>query len=185
MSRIAFTTLGVLYEPRSHPRSRGFHERAPLVMQAAMACDGYIEHNAFDYQAMKYSWCEPVRPSFVSPELEGNVAMTLSLWRDLESVYAFSYQTPRHGEALRLRAEWFHKPDHPNYVAWWVADDHRPDFTEAARRIETLHFHGPTAEAFDFKQPFDAEGRPMRMDPELVKAKAGRNTAARADAQSA
>jgi hypothetical protein len=182
MARLAFTTIGVLYELRTDPRSKGFADRSPLVMQAVERCEGFIERNVMDYRTQVNSWGDPVRPSFVPPEREANIAQTVSLWADLESVYAFAYSTPIHTEALRMREDWFHAPDHPNYAAWWVADDHRPSFLEATRKLEALHEQGPTAEAFNFKQPFDAEGRPARLDPAVVKAKAARNAAAREDA---
>jgi hypothetical protein len=177
MARLAFTTIGVLYELRTDPRSKGFADRSPHVMKLAEACDGFITRNMLNYENQANSWGEVVRPSFVPPEREANIAQTLSLWRDLESVYAFTYHGERHVEALRRRGEWFHAPDHPNYAAWWVADDHQPDFVEGTSRLEALHANGPTPEAFNFKQPFDAHGRPAKLDPAIVKAKAALNAA--------
>ena len=182
MARLAFTTFGVLYEPRSHPRSKGFAERSPSVNKLAEACDGFIARNVLDYKTLRNSWGEPVRPSFVPPGREENIAQTISLWVDLESVYAFSYSAPLHSEAMRMRSDWFHTPDHPTYAAWWVADDHQPGFLEAAKALETLHANGPTSEVFNFKQPFDADGRSARLDPALVKAKAALNASAWAQA---
>jgi hypothetical protein len=78
---------------------------------------------------------------------------------DLESVYPFAYQG-LHGEALRLRREWFVKPAWPTYVAWWVGDADEPSWEDAFRRMEHLHDHGPTPYAFTFSTPFDAEGHP-------------------------
>jgi hypothetical protein len=110
------------------------------------------------------------------------IQQTLSIWQDLESVYAFAYSTPIHSEGMRMREEWFHTPDHPIYAAWWVADDHRITLQEGAARLEVLHTNGPTVEAFNFKHAFDAQGRPTRLDVAMVKAKSARNTAARAEA---
>jgi hypothetical protein len=56
----------------------------------------------------------------------------------------------------------------PN-VLWWVEDDHRPDWREAIARSELLHDRGPTADAFNFKSPFDATGRPTVLDKEAVR----------------
>jgi hypothetical protein len=178
MTRLAFTTIGVLYEPRKHPRSEGFTRRSPLVNKLAEASDGFIARNVLNYETEVSSWGVIVLPSFVPADRLANVAQTLSLWEDMESVYAFAYHGGLHTEAMRRRAEWFHAPDHPNYAAWWVADDHQPDFVEATRALEALHVNGPSPEAFNFQQPFDAEGRPSKLDPALVKAKAGRNATA-------
>ena len=57
----------------------------------------------------------------------------------------------------------------PPYVLWWVADDHRPDWREAVARFELLHDHGPTADAFNFKSPFDTTGSPTVLDKEAVR----------------
>jgi hypothetical protein len=178
MARLAFTTIGVLYELRSHTRSKGFADRSPQVMKLAEACDGFIARNVLSPETGRNSWGGVVRPSFVPPDREANIAQTLSLWEDLESVYAFSYRPSLHTEAMRLRAEWFHAPDHPNYAAWWVADGHQPDFVEGTARLEALHANGPTPEAFNFQQPFDATGQQTRLDRALVKAKTARNAAA-------
>jgi hypothetical protein len=180
MPRIAFTTIGVLHEHRTHPKSEGFATRSPLVMQLAEASDGFMARSVLNYETLEQSWGQIVLPSFVPPEREANVAQTLSLWEDLESVYAFTYSAGVHSEALRLREEWFRPPDHPNYAAWWVGDNHQPDFIEATRALETLHANGPSPAAFNFKQPFDAEGRPSRLEAALAKAKAARNAAAQA-----
>ena len=87
---------------------------------------------------------------------------TLSLWADLESVYAFAYRGP-HAEALSKRKEWFVKADWPTYVAWWVDDDLVPTYQEAIQRQRHVHENGPTPYAFDFKTPFDEAGSPVRM----------------------
>ena len=50
------------------------------------------------------------------------------------------------------------------YVAWWVPDDHTPDYKEAMDRLERLHDEGPSPDAFDFKRPFDADGRPIALE---------------------
>ena len=180
MTRLAFTTIGVLYEPRKHPRSEGFSKRSPLVNKLAEASDGFIARSVFNYETEVSSWGDAVLPSFVPADRLANVAQTLSLWKDMESAYAFAYHGALHTEAMRRRTEWFHAPDHPNYAAWWVADDHQPDFVEAAQALETLHLNGSSPAGFNFTQPFDAQGRPSRLDPALVKAKARRNATAQA-----
>jgi hypothetical protein len=62
------------------------------------------------------------------------------------------------------RKEWFVPATWPSYAAWWVAEGHIPPWEEAIARIEHLHAHGPTPFAFDFRQPFDAAGQPVKLD---------------------
>ncbi len=94
--------------------------------------------------------------------------MTLSLWRDLESVFAFAYFGV-HAEALSHGRDWFVKPEWPSYVAWWVADDHRPDWSEAKTRLEQLHDNGPSPQAFSFKSPFGPDGARIVIDRAAVR----------------
>ena len=45
-------------------------------------------------------------------------------------------------------------------MAWWIGDDERPTLVDAVDRLDRLHTEGPSRTAFDFRHPFDAEGRP-------------------------
>lgn len=73
-----------------------------------------------------------------------------------------------HGEAFQKRRDWFLKPEWPTYVAWWVDDDHTPTCEEACQWQEYIHDHGPSAYAFNFKQPFDEKGQPTELDRDLL-----------------
>jgi hypothetical protein len=174
MARVAFMTFGVLHEAWDHARSKGFVDRVPAAYDAADRSDGFIARSARDLATLRHSWGESICPSFLAPPLHAQVAHTFSLWTDLESVYAYAYG-PVHAEGLRLRRDWFREPDFPNYVAWWVADDHQPDTVEATQRLEQLRAVGPTPQAFNFKAPFDAAGQPTSLDRDLIKAKIERN----------
>jgi hypothetical protein len=171
-------TFGVLNEPGTHPRSKGFIDRIPAMYAKAERSEGFIDRSYPDPDTGRHSWGDVICPTFVSQDLHTHLARTYTLWRDLESVYAFSYGN-LHAEALRLRREWFPDPKYPNYVAWWVADDHTPSVRGATDRLEQLHAEGPTPAAFNFKVPFDMHGQPTTLDRDLIKAKRERNDLAR------
>ncbi len=82
---------------------------------------------------------------------------------------------------MRHRLEWFVKPEWPTYAAWWVADDHRPDWHEASDRLEQLHDRGSNPHAFDFRAPFGPDGRPATVDRAAVLELAGRRAAGSVD----
>ena len=82
-------------------------------------------------------------------------------------MFAFAYRGA-HAESLRHRKEWFVEPAWPTYAAWWIDDDHIPTWEEAMERVNALYHRGPTPFAFTFKQPYDADGRPMRVDRSLA-----------------
>ena len=80
--------------------------------------------------------------------------VNLTVWEDFASLKHFVTRSG-HGMYLRRRLEWFEKADQPTTVLWWIAEDHRPDLTEAADRMERLRTEGPSAVAFDMRTPHD------------------------------
>ena len=174
MSKIAFFTFGVLREPEDHPQSQGFVDRAGPTFEVAEASEGFVDRSMFDEETELESWGDRVPPRFTSDDEPWEVS--LSRWDDLESIFAFAY-SGFHSENLRRRQEWLVNPQWPSYAAWWVADDHTPDWHEANERLERLHDQGPSPHAFDFKRPFDADGRPIELDRTLVQEKIDRNNA--------
>src|SRR6187551_3195955 len=147
MSRIAFYTFGILLEKQGHPQVKGFFDRIDSFFSKAESSEGFIALDNHDWGAF-------VSPRFYDPEKHAGAPATLSLWSDLESVFAFAYRS-EHGEGLKQRHEWFIKPEWPSYAAWWVEDDHIPTRAEACERFEHLHDNGPCPFSFDFKKPFD------------------------------
>lgn len=173
--KLAFMTVGVMREAVGHAQVQGFVDRVPGVYQAADTSDGFHARSIRDVGTWLHSWGEIELPAcFPAPPSDKHIAMTLSLWRDLESVAAFSYHGP-HGEALTKRREWFEKSKFPEYAAWWVPADHAINWKEGNARLEHLHFNGPSAFSFNFAHPFDSGGNATRLDREAVKMKAALN----------
>ncbi len=161
-------TVAFLLEDWEHPASKGFVDRIEAAVQTLAVVPGFIASD-FDESPV---WGEVILPSLATrPELTNRCAYTLSLWEDLESVFAYSYNAA-HGEALRHRREWFRNGEWPSHVAWWVPNNHVPTRREASEHWEYLSESGPSAKAFDFRHAYDAEGRPTKVDRERVRAKA-------------
>ena len=163
MPRIAFYTFGILYEKEGHPLVQGFYDRVDKVFDVAKKTEGFIALS-------DGSWGEYASPKYFNPEKHAEEAATLSLWKDLESVFVFAYHSI-HGEALKKRHEWALKPEWPTYAAWWVDDDHVPTREEACRMLEHLHEFGPGPVVFNFKKPFDENGNPAELNKELLNSK--------------
>lgn len=176
---LAFLTFGVMHEPAGHPKVQGFIDRLPEVYAAADRSEGFLARSIRDMETWKHSWGEIVRPRcYAHIEDDKQLIMTLSLWKDLESVAAFAYHGP-HAEALAKGSQWVAKePGAPISVAWWVGEGHSVDWREAAERMDHLHEHGPTAYAFSLIHPFDANGNPYQLDRAAMRAKASRNVPA-------
>lgn len=184
MAKLAFYTFGILEEPVGHPDSLGFLQRIPSVFEGAEQSDGFVGRAVSrSFDDPDPIWGDPsARPRFTSEQLksredsvpepyDGYDPTTISLWDDLESVYAFAYNG-RHMEALKQRDKWFVKPGWPTSVAWWVADGETPTREDAATRLEHLHDEGATPYAFDFKTPFDSEGQPWKIDRAKIQERA-------------
>ena len=157
MARVAFYTFGIQRGTSADPQMQGFYDRVTAAFAAAEGAQGFIDRRRADDRPPDFG------PRFYNPTADAGAAQTLSVWADLESVFAYAYGGC-HGEALRHRQAWFVAPQWPTYVAWWVPDDHLPTWPDAAARLEHLHDHGPTPFAFSFKRPFDAAGQPTALD---------------------
>ena len=172
MGRIAFTTFAILKEPYGGELTQGYDDMTPPVFAAAEGFDGFIARakeidDRPDLSNFERDWGAwgPFRaPRFYDGRGGTTLstdtrASTVSLWRDLPSVYRFVY-SGLHKKALAGRQQWFLKPEWPGYAMWWVADDHVPTWPEACERLEHLHDHGSTPTAFDFRRPFLERGEP-------------------------
>ena len=163
MARVAFMTFGILREPWGHPAVQGFVDRLNGVSATADSSPGFIDQYRDQDTGDGNQFGTVVTGRFVTPNVADRVAQTLSIWTALQYVFAFAYAGD-HAEALRRRKDWFLKGSWPTYAAWWVADDCWPQWEDANTRLEHLHDHGSTSYAFDFRSPFDIEGRPLILD---------------------
>ncbi len=165
---LALYTFGVFIEPSEHPSNDGFHQRNDPILDDVANASGFIARSGYEGDPGPESWGVQVQPRFYQERGDGWSPATLSLWRDLESMMAFSY-FGLHAEALSKGREWFEKPKWPPYVTWWVEQNHVPQWSEAVERHEYLHAQGPTPKAFNFKQPFDATGAAISIQREKIK----------------
>ena len=163
MAKLAFYTFGILREKKGHPQVQGFWDRVDDVFSQAARSDGFLELD-------NGRWGDYVSPRFFEPDKHASAPATLSLWKDLESVFAFAYKNI-HSEALKLREEWALKPEWPTYAAWWVEDDQFPAREDACKRLEHLHDKGSSPFSFNFKKSFDKDGNPIIIDRTLVEQK--------------
>lgn len=79
--------------------------------------------------------------------------VNLSVWTDLDALKHYVYRN-QHGAAYRRRQEWFAETPGPHMAFWWVPAGTRPMVAEGKRRLEHLAAHGPTADAFTFRDAF-------------------------------
>lgn len=83
------------------------------------------------------------------------VIINLTVWESIDDLFAYTYRSD-HKEVFRRRFEWFERWAGPSVCLWWQPAGTIPTVSEALRRLATLAEHGPTPEAFTFKQRFEA-----------------------------
>ncbi|MDI7864254.1 DUF3291 domain-containing protein [Rhizobiaceae bacterium n13] len=176
-SRVAIYNFGIHVAAYDAPEIEGFRLREPLNFEAARCAAGFVARSGYDGEPGPPSWGKQVFPRFLSGSGHETGPSSLSLWEDIESLMAFSYGGV-HAEALRGARNWNLPQRWPPFVLWWVDPGHRPEWKEAVKRFEYLHDNGPSPYAFNFKQPFAANGDVAVIDRALVKQKAQINEAA-------
>ena len=90
-----------------------------------------------------------------APALGENVLVNMSVWSGVEALHGYVYRSA-HVDVMRRRREWFERMREAYVVLWWVPRGHRPTMAEAADRLQRLREHGPTREAFTFRQAYPA-----------------------------
>ena len=83
-----------------------------------------------------------------------NILLNLTVWESIDALKDFVYRT-EHIDFLRRRREWFLPLDElPVVTLWWIPSGTLPTLAQAKERVEHLQEHGPSAEAFTFREPF-------------------------------
>jgi hypothetical protein len=81
------------------------------------------------------------------------VIINLTVWETIEHLYAYTYHSD-HRSVFRRRSEWFERWGGPSIVLWWLPAGEVPDVEDALHRLALLAEHGPTRDAFTFRQRF-------------------------------
>lgn len=133
--------------PQDHPSNADFVNSLDRVNAIAESQPGFVwrltgeGNDALDVQA------------FDDP----NIAVNMSVWTDLDALGAFVYRNEEHLAIMRRRREWFDRIKF-HLVLWWVEEGHIPTLDEAKARLEALARHGPSREAFTFREPYPPHG---------------------------
>lgn len=157
---LAIYNFGVFTELAEHPANDDWRDRHDPIMDRVAEAAGFVARSGYEGEPGPESWGLQVQPRFYTERGDGWSPATLSLWESLDSLFDFTYRGV-HQEAFARGKKWMVRGDWPPYVLWWVAEGHRPPWAEGVARFEHLHDHGSTAQAFNFKQAFGADGLPL------------------------
>ncbi|MDQ0420498.1 hypothetical protein J2045_001522 [Peteryoungia aggregata LMG 23059] len=159
---------------------QGFALREPLNFEAAARAVGFLGRSGYEGEPGPESWSELVFPRFLMETGRASGVSSLSLWRDIESLMAFTYAGV-HADALKHARHWNERQAWPPLVLFWIEAGVFPSWAEAVRRFELLADRGPTAEAFSFKTTFAADGSMIEIDRQRVKDLSAKNVEGQAE----
>ncbi len=142
--QLAQINIATLKAPLDSPELKDFVDNLDRINALAEASDGFVWRLKGEGND-----ATSLRP------LGENIIVNMSVWRDVESLRNYVYQTA-HVEILRRKREWFTRPTEAIYALWWVPRGHEPGIEEAAARLRHLRDFQPTAEAFNFGEVFPA-----------------------------
>lgn len=149
MPFVAIYTIGMLKYPNEHPASREFFEVGYKVMRQADLSGNLVK----EFLPVGVPFPMEIKKG------EGAPILTLTVWKNLESLYRFTY-SGQHKRALRDRSKWIesHQEKQPSYVVWWTDSVKEVSWEEAYKRYTYYLQHGPTPYAFDYKHAFNEKG---------------------------
>ncbi len=87
---LALYTFGIFAKPANDPANNGFHELNDAVLMLVDRSEGLIARSGYASDPGPASWGEEVYPRFYEERGDGWSPATLSLWRDLESLFSFT-----------------------------------------------------------------------------------------------
>jgi hypothetical protein len=140
---LAQLNIGTIKAPMDSPVMAGFASNLDRINALAEATPGFVWRLQTDEGDA----------TSIRPFDNENMLVNMSVWRDLESLNQYVYNSA-HVELMRRRREWFERMSEAFLVLWWVPSGHRPSVAEAISRLELLRTKGPTPEAFTFRNAF-------------------------------
>lgn len=142
---LAQYNIAWLVAPLDDPRLDGFHANLDPINRLAEESPGFVwRHQAAGGNS-----------TGVRVRDDPRILINFSVWESVEQLFDYAFHSS-HVDVYRRRREWFKHDEEPFAVLWWIPAGHIPSVDEAEARIAHLKRHGPTPEAFTFKQRFPA-----------------------------
>ncbi|WP_304452289.1 DUF3291 domain-containing protein [Nocardiopsis sp. YSL2] len=140
---LAQINLGLLKAELDDPSMKGFTDRLEPINALADDSPGFVwrlrEQGESDATGLR-----PYGP---------NTIINFSVWKDVESLWNFTYRTD-HLDLLRRRRTWFERMDGVLVALWWIPAGTIPTVEEAGRKLDQVREIGPSPEAFTLRTPF-------------------------------
>lgn len=125
-----------LYE-MDDPRMAGFTDNVDLINGVAERSKGFV------WRLKDKSGSATNIPWSDDPQMLVN----MSVWESPEDLEHYVWNTV-HKKIYDKKEDWFPQMEMAHFVMWWVPKGHQPTLEEARQKLNHLHEHGPTDEAF-------------------------------------
>lgn len=142
---LAQLNIALPVEPLTSPRLAGFVAALNEINALADGSVGFVwRMQTEDGDATAVRACGDDR-----------LIVNLTVWTSIEALGDFVYRSGHVG-VLRRRREWFEPPTQAHQVMWWLPAGELPSIAGAEDRLAHLRTHGPTPQAFTFRDSFPA-----------------------------
>ena len=88
-----------------------------------------------------------------NPYNDNRLIINFSVWQNAGDLKNFVYNSV-HVVVMKNRKKWFENFGQPYYVLWNISPGFIPSIDEAVERLAYMQKHGPSENAFDFKNIF-------------------------------
>ena len=153
---LAEVNIARMRAPLEDPVMEGFRSQLDTINALADGSPGFV-------------WrlqTEEGNATALRPYDDDRILVNMSVWESFEALHEFVYRS-HHVGPLRDREKWFHRMEGPILVLWWIPAGHIPTVDEAKDRLAFLKAHGPTPDAFTFRDAFPPPGQPMGSLPKV------------------
>jgi len=156
---LAQVNVGRLLAPVDSEQIAGFVALLPPLNALADAAPGFV-------------WrlqTEQGDATSIRTDPDPLIIVNMSVWESAEALWGYVYRSG-HIEAMRRRREWFERHLQPYQALWWLPAGTLPSVEDGLARIEWVRRHGPTPEAFTFREAFDPDGTPAARPDRTISA---------------
>ena len=155
---LAQMNVGRTVDAMDSPAMAGFAQRLAAVNALADAAPGFV----WRLQS------ESGNATDILPTDDPRFLVNMSVWTDVESLFAYVYRTA-HRDVMVGRRAWFERPDGAYQVLWWVPAGSVPSVAQGLARLAVLRAEkaaGPAAFTFRDVFPPPVPGVVRNLEPE-------------------
>lgn len=144
--QLAQINIARLVAPEGDPLVQEFFDALDRINELAELSPGFVWRLQSDSASA----------AGTAPIIDERLIVNLSVWADVQSLFAFVYRS-EHARFIARRREWFERYEGKYHVLWWIPAGSLPSVSDGLSRLWHLEHFGPAPQAFTFKRQFCPE----------------------------